>query len=394
MITILRFVPSHQTTPPAITATKKQTDHNTMHTMFFVCILTLSFHLTRSLAKNNDPNLIANAQEIIGITKSTLHANTVTIDTARHPGVSKLKQYIINTITTLDNNGIVVSNICESETKALNNAVDDLNPNLNPTDSLLTTRTQVRSLLLNAIQDYKTVTEQNKVDLESFRSTLNERIAPLNNLYKIILPSAINNSMEIINYGFETFGISKASMNNIHACESIGCSCDNVLHQAETFCSSNSLPSKCLKLFDAYITLQKEKCIQSESFTLLKQNLLHLTDLLHTLLKQNQETLKRLEALTPNANDGEDEERDRLGTITSDVQQIAIDISTLCKRFDATAKWTTLGLVEILATTEMGVYNSQEELNSAISQDEKESMQDKQDEMNGVDFHPIDEVVL
>lgn len=42
----------------------------------------------------------------------------------------------------------------------------------------------------------------------------------------------------------------------------------------------------------------------------------------------------------------------------------------------------------------MGVYNSQEELNSAISQDEKESMQDKQDEMNGVDFHPIDEVVL
>ena len=154
------------------------------------------------------------------------------------------------------------------------------------------------------------------------------------------------------------------------------------------------MPSKCLKLFDAYITLQKEKCIQSESFTLLKQNLLHLTDLLHTLLKQNQETLKRLEALTPNADDGEDEERDRLGTITSDVQQIASVSFDLCKRFDATLKWTTLGLVEILATTEMGVYNSQEELNSAISQDEKESMQDKQDEMNGVDFHPIDEVVL
>jgi hypothetical protein len=352
-----------------------------------------------------DPNAaFGNAHDIIEATLQAEDADATL--SSQHPhDVQTLKNYIIQTITTLDNNGMVVANICQSEAKALHACVNRLNPNTPSVSHLLVQRSQLRASLLDAILSYENTIKENKDTLQSFHNTLNDRIVVLNDLYTNRLRSISNHSQDIAYFGFQVLGVISplSDLNNL--CErttvlsaiagSVGCRC---IHATSiSFCDGSAFPEKCLIVLDFYIQVQMKQCDNEVLFGRIKRNIMHTSLSLHTLLQNNQETLKRLEIMRIdliNSSD-ESEERTRLASITSNVEDVTNDIATLCERFDSASKWTTKGLVEILATTEMGAYKSQEALmKKSMTEDERQSLTDAQDEVNGIRFHPIDELAV
>lgn len=330
----------------------------------------------------------APAHEILQATLLADDNNIATIDSSRHPSVQKLKDFIIETVVQLDNNGIIVKEICSSETKALGLVADDLNPDLKETSDLLRERTRLREILFEAIDVYSKYVDKEKNDLTKFRTSLNERIASLNTMHTETLRSTTNHSLDIARFGFRSLGVEEGLESTI--CDHVGCTCATN-EQTNQFCSANQWPNKCQQIVTFYIEMNHINCENNHQFSLVKSNIVRMIDLLHQLLQSNAESRRRLQTIRP-TNDKDDDERLKLVEMTTSIKTISDDIVSLCERFSDASMWTTQGYVEILSTTEMGAYHSQEALEAATTREEKESRQDEMDELEG-NFHKLDESV-
>ena len=363
--------------------------------LFLLCTLATLATLTSCHTTPPTDDTTAPAHEIL---QATLQADVLTtIDATRHPSIRTLKNFIIDTITTLDNNNIIVKEICTSETKALNMVANDLNPEDIDMSKLLHERTILCQHLQNAIQIYYSVVEKEKKLLDKFQIVMNERITKLNELYTKTLRLTTNHSLDLARLGFQALGVKEEVEKNL--CEDhIGCSCITDA-QIIFFCSSNAWPKKCAQVISFYVDTKKINCENNKKFHLLKNNIMQMTNLLHQLLKSNAETRQRLDIIRPDhgpdeeqGGGGDGDENEKLEKITEGVKKMSIDIVVLCKRFEDASKWTTQGYVEILSTTEMGAYHSQETLAAATTAAERESRKDALDEIDGM-FHPLDESV-
>ena len=372
-----------------------------IQTLFLLCTLATltSCHTTPPTADTTAP-----AHEIL---QATLQADVLTtIDATRHPSIRTLKNFIIETVSTLDNNNIIVKEICTLETKALNMVANDLNPEDIAMSKLLHERTLLGQHLQHAIEIYSLVIANEKKLLKKFQLLLNERITTLNELYTKTLRLTTNHSLALARLGFQALGV-KEDVERTLCEDHIGCSCITD-EQIVFFCSTtNAWPKKCQKIISFYVDTKKINCENNQKFHLLKNNIMQMTNLLHQLLKSNAETRQQLDIIRPDdgpddgSDDGSDEERggggdgdekEKLEKITEGIKKMSIDIIVLCKRFEDASKWTTQGYVEILSTTEMGAYHSQETLAAATTAAERESRKDALDELDGM-FHPLDESV-
>ena len=297
----------------------------------------------------------------------------------QHPGVNTLKAHVIESQQFHDDAQREIRAICEDEYTSLPRFAADLDPRLGMWE-LLHDRRSTRAELASALQAYQTFLKASSAALEGFRGRLNAQIQAENDLYLVHLAQADDAHLKLAGLAFQGIGVTAAWAADLlvpkehdgkvdgtgsgiatrpSPCHLKDCSCP----PPDGFCAAEDNPESCAQVFDLYTSAWQLRCRRGVNFARSRNNLVHLTELLHGLIGETDAQAQSIARLLAGTGDPTTEVADasetKLESVAEMVREMDRKLHETCLRYQASSEATTRQYVEIVAAVEMGAVESE-----------------------------------